>query len=194
MDRSSGIQLDESTKLMRKVANGSVEAFDCLYFKFCPILRRLFASWDGHYTSSDDFIQKIFTRLWEQRKNFRGESSFPTYLFSIARHTLNEEIRRSCKIAKIDLKEHPGFGRDSHNGLSQPEAEFYLKELTVTFEEAKSRLTVGQRQALEVFHSAGVPFGEASKILGCSPKALECRLHRARKRVRELLAPVLKEK
>ncbi len=108
MYRSLKIQLDEGTKLMRKVVNSDFEAFGCLYYKFCPVLRRLFTNWEDYYTLSDNFIQKIFTLLWEQRKNFRGESSFLTYLLSIARHISHEEIRQFRKIARVDSIELPG--------------------------------------------------------------------------------------
>ena len=158
MEHSSKTKLDENTGLMQKVADDDAEAFNCLYRKFSPVLRRLLANWNNHYTSADDLIQKIFTRLWEQRKNFRAESSFQTYLFSIARYTLNEEKRQFGRIAKINLKRHSAFDLGSCNGLSQPEAEFYLKELTAVLEEAKSKLTNEQRQALELLHATGISF------------------------------------
>lgn len=193
MNLSLKVQSDESTKLMRKVASGDIKAFDCLYYKFFPILKCFFATQNGHYTSSDDFIQEVFARLWEQRKNFRGESSFLTYLFSIARYTLNEEIRQSRRIAEIDLKEHLRLNRDSHNDLSQPEKMFYFKELISAFEGARVMLTAQQRQALEVSQSAAIPLCKASIKLGCSHEALKSRLKRARKRLQELLDPILKK-
>jgi len=194
MDSNSKIQLDENTRLIQKVADDDAEAFNCLYRKFSPVLRRFLANWDGHYTSADGLIQEIFTRLWEQRKNFRAESSFKTYLFSIARHTLNEEKRQFGRIAKINLKKHSAFDSGSCNGLSQPEAEFYLNELAAAFEKAKSKLTDEQRQALELFHATDIPFYKASKTVGCSDEALKNRLKRARGRLRELLVPILEER
>ncbi len=174
---------------MQKVADDDAEAFSCLYCKFSPVLRRFLANWDGHYALADDFIQKVFTRLWEQRKNFRAESSFQTYLFSIARYTLNEEKRKFGRI----VKKYSVFDSSCDNGLSQPEAEFYLKELMTTYNEVKTKLTDVQRQTLELFRTTDVPFRNVSKMIGCSPKALESRLYRARKRLQELLAPILRE-
>ncbi|MCP4257044.1 MAG: sigma-70 family RNA polymerase sigma factor, partial [Planctomycetes bacterium] len=90
--------IDEAAELMRKVANGDVDAFDRLYDEFSPILRRLFATCVHRHMSLDDFIQEVFTRLWQQRKNYRGTSCFLTYLLSIARYTLNEKMRLSYKM------------------------------------------------------------------------------------------------
>jgi len=118
MDSNSKIPLDENTRLMQKVADDDVEAFSCLYHKFSPVLRRFLANWDGRYTSADDLIQKIFSRLWEQRKHFRAESSFKTYLFGIAHYVLNEEKRQLGKIVKINLKKYSVFDLACDDGLS----------------------------------------------------------------------------
>ncbi|MBL7186623.1 MAG: RNA polymerase sigma factor [Phycisphaerae bacterium] len=184
---------DEGTKLMRRVARGDVEAFNRLHYRSYPILRRFIAKFHGHHISPDDVIQEVFTRLWQQRKNFRGESSFLTYLLAIARHTLNEETRQSRKAARIGLEERPEYHGDSHNNLSQPEAGFHSKDLNDALERAKARLTAKQRQALEMSQAADIPLCQASKMLGCSPKALEGRLHRARKKLRRELASFLEE-
>lgn len=184
MSRSSKSPLDESDKLMRKVAEGDSEAFKCLHHRFAPILRQIFVRRGANLGSSDDFIQKIFTCLWERRRDFRGESSFETYLISIARHTLNKEIKQSRKTAETGLKERPGF--DGHSSLSQPESEFYLKELADSLERAKAKLTAKQRQALGASQ-------EASGKPGCSDGAFRSRLKRARNRLRELIAPFFNE-
>ena len=184
--------IDEAAGLMRKVANGDVDAFGRLYNQFGPILRRLFANCDNRHMSSDDFIQEVFTRLWQHRRNYRGTSRFLTYLLGIARYTRNEKMRQSYKMARMGcLEELASFTLDSHDALSQPETEFYLKELTAALKEATAKLTTKQRQVLELSQVTATSLHKASQKLGCSPEALRCRLKRARKRSRELLAPIL---
>jgi RNA polymerase sigma factor (sigma-70 family) len=184
--------VDESDKLMLKMANGDADAFNRLYIEFCPILRRLFANSNFRHMSLDDFTQEVFTRLWQQRENYRGTSCFLTYLLGIARYTLSEKIRQSYKMARIvNLEELKDFTLDSHNGLSQPEVELYLKELAAAVKESKAKLTAKQCEVLELSLTKENSLHKASKKLGCSPDALRCRLKRARKRSRELLAPIL---
>ncbi len=193
MDRCRQLRRDEGTMLMRKAADGDVEAFDCLYRRFHPIVRRSFAGCVNHNISSDDLIQEVFTRLWQHRGNFRGDSAFLTYLLSIAKHVCSEKAREYRRIARLDLKEHAHFIVDSHNGLSQPEAELCLKELNAALDRIRAILTAEQRQALEISQAPDVRLPEASRKLGCSYEALRCRLKRARKRSRELLARILKD-
>lgn len=188
---SSQVPHDKDTKLMREAAHGDIEAFECLYRRFGPPLRQFAAVRGADPGLCDDLTQKIFARLWDRRKDFRAESSFETYLFSIARNTLSKEMRRTREIAAEGLQNHPERSGDSHHGLSQPEAEFYLEELAAAIEEATGRLTEGQRQALDTTNAVDTPLGKASGELGCSHGAFKKRLKRARKRLRELLAPHL---
>jgi len=188
---SLGVHGDEAAELMRKVADDDVKAFTRLYHVFCPTLKRFFANYDGRHVSLDDFIQEVFTRLWQQRKNYRGSSCFLAYLLGIARHTLNEQIRKSRKIAPVHLKKHTHFPADSHNELSEPEAELNFKELIAALEGARAKLTAKEREALELSQAADVPLQKASREPGCSREALRSRLKRARKRSQALLAVVL---
>ena len=91
---------------------------------------------------------------------------------------------------KMDLGRNPGFARESYNGLSQPETDFYLKELNAALERAKTMLTVEQQQALKISQAANSCY---RKVLGCSQEAHKSRLKRARKHLWKLIAPVLKK-
>jgi RNA polymerase sigma factor (sigma-70 family) len=183
---------DKATRLMRKVANDDIDAFERLYNEFNPILRRLFANYNHHPILLDDLIQEIFTRLWEQRKNYRGTSCFLTYLLGIARYTLKEKIIQSYKIARMgDLQELSSFTLGTYGDLSQPELQFYLKELADAVQKTKAKLTPKQQQALALSQSSETSFHKVSLKIGCSPNALRCRLKRARRRSRELLKPIL---
>ena len=122
------MECEDGTELMRKAAKGDAKAFSRLYYTSIPILRLFLAKRGGHCSEPDDFIQKVLIRLWQQRENFRGESSFLTYLLAIARYTLNEEVRQSRKTARIRMEAGPGYAGDSRNELSQPEVELYLQE------------------------------------------------------------------
>jgi len=195
MDTNRGQGLDtyhdEGTRLMRKLTEDDHDAFERLYDKYGSIIEQILENYNNHNMPPEDLIQEVFTRLWQQRMNFRGESRFLTYLYGIAKHTVSEEIRRSRKIVKRDLRARSDGNMCSYNDLSQPEVELFVQELRIILNEARAKLTAKERQALEVFHVGDVPLSQASHKLGCSHEALRSRLKRARKRSRELLDPDL---
>ncbi|OHB81942.1 MAG: hypothetical protein A2Z38_00855 [Planctomycetes bacterium RBG_19FT_COMBO_48_8] len=193
MDQSSKKPLDENAGLMRKADDGDYEAFDRLFQRLAPLLMHLFVKWGVDLNSAEDLVQKIFARLWEQRKRFRLESSFESYLYSIARNTLYKEIRQYHKNNRISSKQEPFSDEGKYKGLSQPEAEVSLEELNEALEAAKTKLTDEQFQALHAAQEPDIDFQKALEELACSKGAYKSRLNRARKRLRALLAPFFSE-
>ena len=189
---NSQLPLDDIAELMRKAADGDVEAFECLYRAFAPPVRHFFARHGVARARCENLAQSVFARLWEKREDFRADSSFETYLFSIAKNTLSKEIKRSHRI-ETGLQNHAQRCGRPHNGLSHPEAEVCLKELAAAIEEAKGKLTERQRQALDAANDPDIRPGEASGQSGCSNQAHRSRLKRARKCLRGLLACFLND-
>ena len=190
MNQDSKPPLDENARLMLKTADGDIDAFKRLYQRFAPLLRQFFVIRGVDRYSADDLVQKIFLSLWQQRKNYYVASSFEAYLYSMARNTLYNEIRRSSRIDKISSKKHPGFEANTNNVLSQPEADFYFQELNVALETAKTKLTEEQFQALQAAQDTDSDFQKVLEELGCSKEVYKKRLKLARKRLRELLNPI----
>lgn len=191
--QKSQVPDDGNVELMRKAARGHREAFACLYGRFGPKLKRLLAGGGISSPLREDLVQNIFTDLWERRKEYRTQASFEAYLFAIARNALRNELRRACRVAGIDLESRSEYSGDPHHGLSQPEAELHIKELAAAVEEARAKLTEMQRQALDAATAADIPSSKVLEELGCSYGAFRKRLQRARKRMRELLAPLLED-
>jgi len=194
MDQSSNRPFDENVRLMRKTADGDINAFKRLFQRFAPLMKQFFVIRGVDRNLANDLVQKIFTSLWHQRKKFHEGSSFETYLFSIARNTLNNEIRQSHKIDGKSSKRQIDSDGDTSNTLSQPENDFYLHELTDAIEVVKAKLTDEQFQALQASQTTDIDFQKVLKELGCSKEAYKSQLKRARERMREFLAPFFTDK
>lgn len=169
-----------------------IKAFEHLYGKLRPVLEQILESYDNHGMSPDDFIQEVFTRLWQSRMSFRGESRYFTYLYGIAKNTVNEEIRRSRKIRTKELKGRKAINKNTCRGLSEPENVLFTKELMIVLEKARmAKLTSKERQAMELSQVNDASLTEISQIAGCSREAFKSRLKRARKRSNKLIDPDL---
>jgi RNA polymerase sigma-70 factor (ECF subfamily) len=193
MDQSSKQPLDENAKLMRKAADDDIEAFKRFHKRYAQRLKQFFLKRGANSDSADDLVQKIFTSLWQQRKNFIVESSFEAYLYSMARNTLYQEVRRSRRITERSSKKPPKLETDMHKMLSQPEAEFYLQEFNEALEKAKTKLTNEQFQALQIAQNPDIDFHRALEELGWSIESYKSHLKRARKKIREYLIQMMSE-
>ena len=84
------LEFDEDTRLMQRAANGDFSAFVTLYERYFRIVMDYLASLDGNPSSLEDYVQIVFLRIWQNRGKFRGDSTFKTYLFGVARNVLSE--------------------------------------------------------------------------------------------------------
>lgn len=83
---------DPDHGLLLKWRGGERRAGERLLAKHFAGIRRYFRLKfpDAH----EDLLQETFSRIVQSRDEFRGESSFKTYLFRIARYVGNEHIRK----------------------------------------------------------------------------------------------------
>jgi len=65
--------------------------------KYFRIVTNYLASLNGHISSLEDCTQATFIRIWQNRDKFRGDSTFKTYLFGVARNVLSERKRQLAK-------------------------------------------------------------------------------------------------
>ena len=81
-------------ELIERLQTGDVEAFDILYEKYSG---KLYAFGLKYLRSTDDaeeLVQSVFLKLWEKHKNLRKESSFKSYLFTIAYNDICKLFRK----------------------------------------------------------------------------------------------------
>ena len=181
--------LEEDTMLMLRVGDGHAVAFEILYKKYLSIVTDYAVSLNGHHTSIRDIVQETFTRLWQNRKAFRADSTFKTYIFGIARNVLSEEQK--------GLRKEKDFFRErflKYRMSLISELRIHPLKIEKPMKDAMSQLTKKQEQAINLFYIEGLPTNKAAKYANCSIKAFEGRLFRARGRLRQLLHHVEESK
>jgi RNA polymerase sigma-70 factor (ECF subfamily) len=144
-----------------------------------------------------DLAQETFCRVYHNRAKFDPGQKFSTWLYAIAANLVKDRYRYRAR--------HPHVSLDSEN----PETEAPLQERLVDPQASPSeRLQSAERVAAVRQAVAALPEelrlplilaeyenhsqAEIAATLGCSIKAVETRIYRARQRLRETLAPVLR--
>lgn len=130
-------------------------------------------------TEIDDLVQQTFLGLIEARARYRGDSSFRSYLFGIARNVLRHHYRRRHrKEDRID------FGTQSAIDLgASPSALFAEKGERRLLLEGLRRLPMDDQIVIELYHWEALTGPELAKVLELSEPAVRSRLHRAKTRL-----------
>ena len=106
---------------------------------------------------SDDLVQRTFLVCAEG--GFRGDSSFRTYLFGVARNVLLEFFRGKRRDARVDVDFSVSSVFDLDAGLSTMAADRAEQRLLV---QALHRIPLEIQMTLELFYWEDLSVGEVS--------------------------------
>jgi RNA polymerase sigma factor (sigma-70 family) len=132
---------------------------------------------------ADELVQATFLACLRAKDQFRGDSSFRTYLFTIARNELYRVLRtRLRKGTQVD------FALSSIAELvSTPGTKLARNQEHRHLLEALRRLPVEQQTLLELHYWEELEIAELAKIFDAPAATIRTRLHRARKALRDLV-------
>ena len=181
-------------ELMRRLQNGDDSALNELMNRWQLPLVRFIARYVGNEADAVDLAQETFLRVYESRQRYKPSGKFSTWLFTIATNL--------CRNLSRWQKRHPTVALDetSHDEDSVPLAETLAstadqpstsaerKEQAAAVREAVHALPHDLRTTLLLFQYEDLSYDEIAAVLGCSPKAVETRLYRARAILRDKLA------
>lgn len=84
----------EDLELVSKLQKGDVGAFDLVYAKYAGKLYGFSFKYLKSAAESEELVQSVFLKVWENHKTLRKESSFKSYLFTIAYNEICNTFKR----------------------------------------------------------------------------------------------------
>jgi len=174
-------------RLMQAVKAGSVPAFQALYDRHHGAVFAFVVGSLGDRSIAEDLVQETFLRVFTHREDYRPAARFRTWLFTIARNLLIDQLRRRGGDPEREAGEPADAVADpGATPLQRAEAQ----ELAERLQAAVLRLPPAQREVLLLSRFAGLTDEEVAVVTGASPGAVRVALHRALRRLQELLGPL----
>ncbi len=141
-----------------------------------------------HAADAEDVTQDTMLAVARHIHTFRGEASFSSWLFHIARSFCIKKRRRRlgqpATFEPLERARLPG-------GDAGPEAAVGRKEIGRILDEALRALPRDVREVIVLRDLEGLSAAEAAEVMGLSVGALKSKLHRARAALEAQLAPAL---
>jgi len=131
---------------------------------------------------ADDLTQQTFLACVKARDQFRGQSTFRTYLFSIARNELYMRLRKLPKFEQVDLEISA-----LDEMVSSPSKQFGKNQELARIRAALHQLPVAQQVLLEFHYWHDLDVAALSEMFETKPGAIRVRLMRARRALRAQL-------
>lgn len=180
-DRGIVEAVDNDFDLLDRWRTGDKAAGQALLARHFDTLCGFFESKCGQ--DADDLVQRTMLACVASKDRFRKHASFRTYMFTIARHELYRYLSDRCRAGqRLD------FSITSIAELLTTVRTRMIKDADkLRVIEALRRLPVDQQTLLELHYWQEFDVEALSEILEIEPGNARVRLHRARKKLRELL-------
>jgi RNA polymerase sigma-70 factor (ECF subfamily) len=170
--------------------NGDQAAFEKIVKRYTPLLYSLAFRLLGQGEEAEDAVQEIFEKVFRALPRFRISKRFFPWLYTIGLNHLRTLERRRRRRGRLRVSsEEPQrmieiLASDQVNPVKQSE----LKEGERLAQEALDTLRIEQREVFILRQIQGLSVQEVAEVLQIPQGTVKTHLHRARKRMIDLLA------
>lgn len=193
MEGSPDAEPDElDTELMLRVRHGDAAAMRTLMARHRDAVYAMARRMLPDSAEAEDLAQRTFIRVWKAAHSYEPTAKFTTWLFTILKNLVFNEVRRLSRKPASSLEEHEecGYGVVAE-GQPSPADALRQKELEEIVEAALGALPPKARMAMELRRVQQMNYEEIGAVLGMSLPAVKSLIFRARQALKESLAEYL---
>jgi RNA polymerase sigma-70 factor (ECF subfamily) len=180
--------------IIERFQSGKRDAFDELVQRH----RRRAFHYAIHLTKNpeeaNDIVDEAFIRVFRSLMNFRGDSSFPTWLYRIVTNCYLDSRKKARNHREVSFEDAVYAGGEPigpHLTYDQPTPHEHVerKERISLMESALNLLPKNTQTILLMYHADSMSYDEIAGSLRLPIGTVKSRLNRARLRLRRALQP-----
>ncbi len=92
------------TEIIASLKKGSVAAFEQLFEAYSQKLYHFSFSYLKSESEAEDIVQDVFLKIWKNRESLKTDTSFRSYLFTIAFHAIQESFNKKNRQQKFRIE------------------------------------------------------------------------------------------
>jgi len=183
LKKPEGSALSEA---IRRVHKGDSEAFALIYRSYSGLVHRICLRMLRDPAEAEDAVQDAFVRVFLKVSTFRGESAFSSWLYRLTTNVALMRLRKnkrswsSPRERKLDT--------DPGSEIDAPDLHASNLFGRIDLQAAIDVLPEGYKAAFILHDVHGYEHKEIASIFGYSVGNSKSQLHKARRRLRKLLA------
>ena len=144
----------------------------------------------GNEEDARDVVQEAYLRAYKGIGKFRGDAQFTTWLYRITANCASTHLGKRRKHRHDELPEDDGVMYADVDASRDPQASAVASNLRERLTVALDDLPPKLRSVVVLRDVYDLPHEAIAAELGISETAAKVRLHRARRKLRELVFPL----
>ena len=179
--------------LVDAIRLGDQSAFNVLYDRYFQRVYHFAYSRVRNAADAEEAAQETFTAVFRSVDAYRGQSSLLSWIYGIAKNTINNQIRRARAQEQRIERAQDELVRDAGQTLETctPEERLDLRRCAEAIDAALSSVTSWQAEVFVLRHFEDLPIQEIADRMQRSNDAIRSSLYRVKRLVVEAVDPEL---
>ncbi len=173
-------------KIISRVLRGDQQVFAELVKRYRHFVFTIALRYTANREDAEEIAQDVFVKAYRSLADFRRDSKFSTWLYTITTNTCSSFLRKK-KMAIHSLANEKTFelANSAESTINGKEAGQKFKEALVN--RAICLLNADDATILTLFYKGEQSLEEIGQIMGITSNTAKVKLHRARRRLKEKL-------
>jgi RNA polymerase sigma-70 factor (ECF subfamily) len=189
MESQADLQLEAEVALLQMVARGDRRSFEELYQRFSGVLFSTAYRVLNNQEAAEDVLQDVFVQIWQKAPLYDPARGKPmTWAVTLTRNKSIDRLRSTQRRSRLQddvQRESDAFEQfDDRNSFELVSA----GETNALVREAMKKLSVDQREAIELAFFSSMTQIEIAERLVEPLGTIKARIRRGMMRLRELLS------
>jgi len=176
-------------QLVILAGDGDSRAFEALFDRYRDAIRKLYIQRTGNSEDADDLLQETFVKVFLNIEKYDTKFTFGQWIYSIARNSFIDHIRKRRDDLSIDLL--PRGGQLSISMEDSPEERYINSQRWAQLQAHLSRLTPRYRKLIEMRFFMEYSYEEIASQLNMPMGTVKTQIHRAREQLCKLITDIL---
>jgi len=186
------MELDGDLTLVKRARDGEFGAFQVLFERYRTLVYRFAYQMTSSRDDAEDIVQEAFVRAYQNLHRYRDEAKFTTWVLRIVTNLCTDRARSSQRRTVLEQQEAAGAldwmtlgaPEDPVGNLEQDRRKLALRR-------ALNALPVHHRMMIVLRDIEEKEYPEIAAVVGCTIGGAKLRVLRARRALKDRVAPLL---
>ena len=172
------------TEIIKRILQGEQAVFSILVERYQQYVFTLVHRFTDNREDAEEISQDVFVKAYRSLADFRGESKFSTWLYTVVRTSCITFLRKK-KLDTTSIDNERTFIQleNKESGFRANSVEQKSRHAMVN--SAIRLLSPDDSQLITLFYKGEQSLEEIGRIMGLEPNTVKVKLHRARVRLKE---------
>lgn len=188
------VELDTDIALVRRARDGDYAAFEVLFERYRTLVFRFAYQMVPRRDDAEDIVQEAFVRAYQNLDKYRDEAKFTTWLLRIVTNLCTDQARMSNRRQALEQQEASGaLDWMTIGQWDDPVQNLEGDRRRQALRRALAALPPHHRSVIVLRDIEERDYTDIAAILGCTVGGAKLRVLRARRALKDRIAPLIGE-